>query len=248
MNRTQQTQFFKALFNPNRRIPSMIAAAHRERFKVYQNNVIVSLIDSLYESFPALVSLLGENYFQAVASEFIHLHPPRSPVMAEYGGKLPGFLEAFAPLADVPYLADVARVELARIASFHAPDSPTLGSNDFSGFDVEQLASASFILHPSLRLVTSNYPVFRLWHSQLYGSSLPEPKDWHGEQVMCLRRNQAVTTLGLQSGGVAFFNALLDGKKLIDAWSDVSKAGSAFNLTDVLSLMIHEQLTVRIIS
>jgi len=248
MNRTQQTQFIRAALDPNRPVPSIIANVHHERFKVYQNNVIASLVDSLYDSLPSLVSLLGATYFRAVAKEFVHFHPPRSPLMAEYGAELPGFLEAFAPLAEMPYLADVARIELARIASFHAADAPTLGADEFAGFNPEQLASASFALHPSLRLVASNYPVFRLWHSQLYNSSLPDPKDWHGEQVMCLRRNNDVTTLRLQSGCVAFFNALLDGKKLIEAWSDASKAGSAFNLTDALSLMIHEQLTVRIIS
>jgi len=228
-------------------MPSVIAASHAERFRVYQNNVIAGLSESLYGSFPALVNLLGENYFRAVAREFVRVQPPCSPVIAQYGLEFPRFIESFKPLADMPYLADIARLELARIGAFHAAESLTLGDKEFSRLDAARLESATFVLHPSLRLTASNHPIFQLWHSRLYDSRLSENLDWQAEQVMCLRQNGIVTTQRLQSGGATFFNALMEGRRLIDAWAEASAAFPAFNLTDALSLMIHGQLVVSII-
>ena len=70
--------------------------------------------------------------------------------------QLPSYLEGFLPLEKLPYLADVARLELARIACFHAADSATLSAEDFTSLSIDALLSASFVLNPSLRFVVLN--------------------------------------------------------------------------------------------
>jgi hypothetical protein len=85
------------------------------RFAVYRNNVMVSLIDALADSFPVTQALVGEEFFRAMAGVFARAHPPRSPVMAHYGDGFAGFIEDFQPAASLPYLADVARLEMLRV-------------------------------------------------------------------------------------------------------------------------------------
>ena len=57
--------------------------------------------------------LVGEEFFRAMAQIHVRAHRPRSPLMFEYGDELPDFIAGFPPAADVPYLADVARLEIA---------------------------------------------------------------------------------------------------------------------------------------
>lgn len=83
------------------------------RFAV-RNNVMVSLIDALADSYPVTQDLVGEEFFRAMARLFVRTHPPRSPVLALYGAGLAEFIESFAPAAVLPYLADVARRDAAR--------------------------------------------------------------------------------------------------------------------------------------
>lgn len=247
MNRLEQTHWLAALFDPNKTPLAMFAEVDSERFRVYQNNITVSVIDSLVDSFPALVHLLGENYFRAFAREFVQINPPRSPVMAEYGTQLPSYLEGFLPLEKLPYLADVARLELARIACFHAADSTTLSAEDVTSLSIDALLSASFVLNPSLRLLVSEHPVFKLWHSQIHDSRIPELADWRGQEVLCLRRKNVVITQQLQLGGVLFLKALMNGQTLEAAWAEASTENPAFDLTEAISCLIHEPLIVSII-
>lgn len=247
MNRLEQTHWVAALFHPEKAPLTMFATEDAERFRVYQNNIIVSLIDSLVDSFPTLVRLLGEDYFRAVAREFVQANPPRSPVMAEYGTQLPSYLKGFLPLEKLPYLADVARLELARIACFHAADSATLSAEDFTSLSIEALLSATFVLNPSLRLVVSEHPIFKLWHSQIHDSRIPEPADWRCEEVICWRRKNVVITQQLQLGGALFLKALMNGQTLETAWSVASTENPAFNLTDAINSLINQPLIVNII-
>ena len=247
MNRLEQTHWLAALFDPNKTPLAMFAEVDTERFRVYQNNIIVSLVDNLVDSFPALVHILGENYFRALVREFVQANPPNSPVMSEYGKQLPSYLEGFLPLKKLPYLADVARLELARIACFHAADSTTLSAEDFTSLSIDALLSASFVLNPSLRLVVSEHPVFKLWHSQIHNSRILELEDWRGEEVLCLRRKNVVITQQLQLGGAIFLKALINGQTLEAAWTEASTENPAFNLTDAINSLINEPLIVNII-
>jgi putative oxidoreductase len=127
------------------------------RFAVYRNNVMVSLIDALADSYPVTQDLVGEEFFRAMARLFVRTHPPRSPVLALYGAGLAEFIESFAPAAVLPYLADVARLEMLRVQAWHAADAAPLGLADFAALleNAPALAATGFDLHPSLAVLRS---------------------------------------------------------------------------------------------
>jgi len=99
------------------------------RFAIYRNNVVVSLIDALAANYPVTRELVGEEFFAAMARDFIVAHPPRSPILAVYGVDTPNFAASiadFPPAQSVPYLSDMARLEAARIVVYHAADDMPL--------------------------------------------------------------------------------------------------------------------------
>lgn len=108
------------------------------RFGVYRNNVIVSLVDALADTYPVVQAMVGVEFFRAMAREFVRVRPPTSPVLALYGAGFAEFIEGFAPAAGLPYLPDLARLELMRVEVYHA-------------------------LQPSVRQLDSRYAVASLW-------------------------------------------------------------------------------------
>lgn len=130
------------------------------RFDVYRNNVAVSLGRALATRFPVIARLVGDAFFAALARRFTRAHPPHTPVLHEWGAEFPAFLETFAPLAAYPYLGDVARIELARGAAFHAADAPPIAPETLATAAPERLVLG---LAPSVHLLALHHPAVSIW-------------------------------------------------------------------------------------
>lgn len=136
------------------------AAELARRFAVYRNNVHHGLARALAARFPVVERLVGGPFFAAMAREFLRSHPPAQPVLHEWGGAFPAFLAGFPPAAGLPYLADVARLELLRGEAHHAADAPAL---DPAGLLAGDPAALVLTLHPSLRLFAADFPAVSIW-------------------------------------------------------------------------------------
>ena len=97
-----------------------------ERLAIYRNNFLISLTEALKANFPVTRQLLGEDFFAEAAARFVRAHPPRQPCLFEYGETFPGYLHALPQLAELTYVAEVARFEFARICAYHAARERTL--------------------------------------------------------------------------------------------------------------------------
>ena len=128
---------------------------HR-RLAVYRNNVAMRFVEALTESYPAVARLVGPDFFRFSALEYAHMHPARCRALLHYGDEFPDFLAGFEPAAGVPYLADVARLEWLYIESYHAAEAGCLRAR-------EARDGRSMTLHPSARLMRSDFPVSRIW-------------------------------------------------------------------------------------
>jgi hypothetical protein len=127
---TCQSSFGAALLDPEAPPPPGLTDAQGRpagrRFDVYRNNVAASLGDALATGFPVISKLLGEEFFRAMAGVFLRAHPPGDPRLQLWGAKFPGFLARFDPVAHLPYLPDMARLELGLRQSYHAADATPL--------------------------------------------------------------------------------------------------------------------------
>ena len=130
------------------------------RFAVYRNNVAASLSQALATRFPVIRKLVGESYFAALAQTYAQAERPASPVLAEWGAGFAGFLDRFAPVANWPYLGDVARIEYARGRAFHAADAPPVAPAVLAAADPGRVR---LVLHPSVILLRLAHPAVSIW-------------------------------------------------------------------------------------
>lgn len=176
-----QIDFAAALLDSELPVPAGLidpqGRAAGKRFGVYRNNVVSSLIEAMRASFPVIHKLLGDENFTNICGLFVRQHPPQSPVLMFFGSAFPDFLEDFPPLAHLPYLRDVARLELAQRHSYHAADATPLGAEVFEGLDDGGLSRARIDLVPSARIVTSAYPIVGIWRfNMIEGAPKPAPE------------------------------------------------------------------------
>ena len=113
--------------------PRALTGRAAARFRVYRNNYRHGLARQLAEAYPVVERLVGDAFFAATAQVFLHAHPPRTRSLALFGAGFAEFLEGFPPAASVPYLADVARLERARLEALHAADADPLAPAALTG-------------------------------------------------------------------------------------------------------------------
>lgn len=242
MTASSQKQFAAALLDPEQPVPPEIAAtngrASVKRFAVYRNNVTVGLVDALAARFPAAQRIVGEEFFRAAARVFVGAEPPRSPLLMFYGDGFPAFLERFEPAADVPYLADVSRIEAARTRAFHAEDAAPADPKRLQTQDESRLGDLRAVRHPATGIVPSAYPIVTIWEMNSGVRALAEIEDWSGEDALVTRPRFDVQVCALPRGGAAFFSALFAGAPLADAAEAAAHHHADFDLATNLAVLI----------
>ncbi len=231
-----QTTFFGGLLNPAHPVPDGLTDGQSRpagrRYGVYRNNVTVSLRDALAEGFPSIVGLIGRENFDHVARAFLRQTPPSSPLMMHYGAEFPSFLQGVEQLAHLPYLADVARIDVAMRQSYHAADSTGIDPSALQALDEDMLLSTVFDFAPSMSLLRSHWPIGAIWHYTLRGGGKPAGT---AEDVLILRAEFDPEPVVLGTGAADVLIALQDRTpfgKAIDA------ADEAFDLAAFLNLLL----------
>ncbi|MEM8552796.1 MAG: DNA-binding domain-containing protein, partial [Pseudomonadota bacterium] len=125
----------------------------QDRFRIYRNNVIVSLRDALSATFSTTRKLMGEDFFGAAAVAFAQDNRPSSPMIFRYGEDFPAFLSWLPGLKGYPFVPEVAALEYARLQATHAADAPPLAADALSCVPPEGLASVTFTAHPASKLL-----------------------------------------------------------------------------------------------
>jgi Putative DNA-binding domain len=238
---TWQSDFVRALRDPNLAVPRGVTARNsdspRERFAIYCNNVVVGVVSALEARFPATRKIVGEDFFKGAAKLFAATQPPRSPLMLFYGDAFPAFLADFEPAREVPYLADVARLEAARARAYHAADAKPLAPAALSGGLPEAIAGMRFILHPSVEIVASDYPVVTIWAMNSGEIDLAPISDWRGEDALVSRRGFDVEVRRLPPGAKSFLQDLAAGNPLGTAAAAALAGDASFDLAANLAAL-----------
>lgn len=229
-----QSEFARALRDPDLAPPPAVGGDAKpgasRRFDVYRNNMMVSLVDALRSTFPAVHQLVGEEYFAAAARVYVDRHPPDTPVLLLYGERFGDFLDTFPSASGVPYLGDVGRLEWARVNALHAADSEPASINELAAVDEAQIESVALTLHPSLSVIRSRWPVVSLWAACL-DTDRDVDVDMHAsEHAVVVRPSLKVRVHVPTAGASAFLAGLERGAALGDAVRRAMDADEAFDL------------------
>jgi hypothetical protein len=229
-----QASFGAALLDPGRPVPPDVVGRHgtadAKRFAVYRNNVMVGLVDALQARFPVTCRLVGEQFFRAMARVYAGVRQPGTPFLMLYGDGFPDFIAGFEPAASVPYLADVARLERAWSEAYHAPEASPLPVAALASERPGGLARSQLQLHPSLRLLRSEYPVATIWSAHQTSDNVVPPQIWEAEDVLIVRPQAEVMVHRLPPDGYDFISALAAGSSIEDAAHAVAKRRNSFDV------------------
>lgn len=244
-----QAAFAAALVDPTRGCPAGLRCWNGSdpaaRLAVHRNNVIGSLVDALAETFPVAQELVGTTFFRAMAALFVRRSPPRSPVLALYGAAFPAFIGDFEPARSVAYLADVAALEWARVAAYHATDAEPISGEAAAAAlaSGERVAEWRMGLHPSLSVVSSRHAAVSIWDvhqrapapglAPLDGVDVDRP-----ECAIVLRDGLDVVVLPASTGLAAFVAMAQQGESLGAAAAAGIQAEPPFELSAALTLLL----------
>jgi hypothetical protein len=136
--------------------------APADRVRIYADMYFWRILDALRADFPRLAAVLGEERFQALGRAYLARHPSRHPSLRHAGGALPAFLAAEG-LPDLPYLADLARLEWARVEVFDALDAHPVRVEDLRRLPADEWPALRFAPVPALAVLVADWPVDRVW-------------------------------------------------------------------------------------
>ena len=236
-----QAHFAKALLDPGEPTPDRLSlggGSADQRFSIYRNNGIAGLSDILMAHFPVLTELLGEEYCRSLVVCYIRQYPPHSPILTQYGRDMPVFLAAFPPVARYPYLPDIAAMELALMASYHAKDSRPVEAEILSSIPDNAVSEARLVLAPSVQPIISLWPIYQIWMSHRRGQPMPTSLKDNGENILIVRREFDPEPLILVKGGFEFVTALQKRQTISEAYERASAIHQGFDLTKMLRQLL----------
>lgn len=137
------------------------------RIDIYQRNHIGARISGLGSVYAVCKQILGEQVFDRLASDYVagfrSMHWDLNFHGADFDHFLAEQVASIATLADFFYLPDLARLEWAfHLCYFADANQPIVVQNQAP----EHLR---FTADTSLQLLTSEWPVFDIWHNNRQG-------------------------------------------------------------------------------
>ena len=186
----------------------------------FQNNIgVFNFRGTLRAVYPVVERLVGVNFFACAADAYRDAQPSTSSDLNLFGEHFADFVDTWTATGESPYLADIARLEWRIEQSFQAPDRASLSVHDFAAVPSERHEKLKFELHPSCRLLASEWPIHHIWRANQPGAPVGITTDLRRRDVHLLIRRQvrAVVIQALDRGEFCMLNLLATGSAFDDA-------------------------------
>lgn len=154
------------------RLASLVDHRHAQSARgllAYRANGHALAERALQAAYPVVCAVLGVESFTMLARALWHRHPPQRGDIARWGDALPAFVQDDPQLAELPWLADVARAEWALQRAATANDA-WADPGSFALLQQADPAGLTLRLAPGLCLVQSRWPVASIVNAHLGGT------------------------------------------------------------------------------
>ena len=200
-----QLRFFSALDPASPPIDAALLAAVNgtgsldatQRIRIYADMYRARLVDVLREDYPRVAAILGDEDFAALACRYLTRHPSTNPSVRHVGRRFADWITGEASVA--PHLADLARLEWARVEVFDAADAEPLRLADLESLPPDEWPALRLQLIPACLVLESAWPVHEIWASadpeahadapaddgaRADGAAEPAPQAWTREPTV----------------------------------------------------------------
>jgi len=210
------------------------------RLAIHQRHYRSSLVAAIRTKFPATGWLLGTQFLDEAARQFVRQHPPAGPCIAEYGEEFPRFLLTYSGAARVPYLYSFAKLEwhLGRVAV--SVERPALAIEAVSTFDINILMDTVLMLQPGLHYLHASWPVDNLMKLYLTDTAPAEYRLAPADVWLELRGSRGEFHIDrLDAAEFVFRAAILDGQSIGAAAERTLDANPGFDVGRAFTTLVH---------
>lgn len=201
-----QDAFVSALFGADS--SSMDALTQQPGFAVYRNTVLKGTTDALLANFPTVERLVGTEWLKGAATLHARRSPPTDTRLLNYGADFPDFLDSFEHAQDMPYLGDVARLDLLWTHVHCAAEEPTLELNDLAQIAATELGNVRLRPRDSARWAwLPDCPAYTIWSVNRERREMPDSLEWQGEGALLTRKAGRVHWQAASAADCAFLDA-----------------------------------------
>jgi hypothetical protein len=210
---------------------------------IHRHHVVTTLTDVLADAFPVVRRLVDARFFAYAADTYLRDHPPAGPCLFEYGATFPDFLATFPPCRALAYLPDVARLEWAIHAAFHAEDVPALEPESLVAVPEDAAARLIVRMHPSVAYLRSPWAIDRIWEAHQENGRLEDVRLEADEVRLEVRRTgEDVVFARLPPAVFVFRRALAAGRCLGEAVAEALVDDATFDLPAALAALLGSTL------
>ncbi|WP_231495500.1 DNA-binding domain-containing protein [Hylemonella gracilis] len=228
-----QNDFVLALYHPDSASATLAPLVAQPGFAVYRNTVFKGCIDALEANFPTVARLVGSAWFRAAALPYVRATPPSSVMLMDYGLDFPDFLTDFEPARELPYLADVARLDRCWIEAHMAADALALEADTLAALPAEALGELRLRPHPATRWAWhADQPIYAIWCANREEITLDGQLPWVGDGALLTRapHDGAVRWQAAGPGLCAFLDACAADQSLTQAAQSAWQAEAELDL------------------
>lgn len=181
-----------------------------QRLAIYRNNTQLGLTEALRDGYPVINKLVGTEFFNYLARNYIPRHSPKAGCLLSFGCQFADFIAEFELASGLPYLPDTARLEWFWHEAFHEEAATALDSAMLATVPPDAYDKLGFALHPSVRFLTSDYPVQKIWqaHQEDYEGNDRINLDGGGCYLLIYRPELEVEIISLHDTEFRFLSLL----------------------------------------
>jgi hypothetical protein len=193
-----------------------------EQLEIYREQFWLRHTGSLVEDFPGLGGILGQEDWERLAEQYLSETVPDSYTLRDLGLQLPKLIERADWLPHQALCLDMARLEVAYIEVFDAPDTEPLTPERLASISEDQLGDCRLVVAPCVRLLSVQYPVADLRRQLRAASesddSAPVPIPEKNPQNLAIyRKDLRLWDMPLSDVAFAFLTGLAAGGSLAAA-------------------------------
>ena len=202
------------------------------RFDIYRGNARANAAKALAAAYPIIGKIVGGEFFSGLAREYESRFPSVSGDLNEYGESFAAFLATFAPAQDIPYVADVARLEWRAHRAHYAADAKPFDPARLGSVPAERQLHLIPKLHPACSLLHSGFPLARIWevHQESYQGEFEIDFSRDPAGVLVYRPRFRVEVRRTGDAEAAFLAAAQDGETLEAALTAAHSHDVSFDL------------------
>lgn len=232
-----QDAFVEALFGTES--SGMESLTGQPGFAVYRNTVLKGTTDALVANFPTIERLVGTDWLHAASAIHARLSPPMDARLLYYGADFPTFLDSFEPAREMPYLGDVARLDLLWTHVHCAEDEPGIDMSTLADLAPTDLASIRLTPRAACRWIWfADGPAYTIWRVNREQLQMPEELNWQAEGALLTRKAGRVHWQPASAADCAFLNACADHLPLGLAADRALEAEPELNLENLIVRLV----------